>query len=183
MVIGRLFNTVGPRQTGRYGMVVPTFVRQALAGQRVTVHGDGTQRRCFCHVDDVVRALVDLMVAMRRTAEVFNIGSTEEISMIGSGQARHAAVGSDSEIALIPYEEAYEEGFEDMARRVPDTGRESRAAWLGTGSDARRNPQRRDRTPAGAGRGGPTRVGVLDESYKVPHFNPSAAIVERLHAR
>ena len=123
VVIARLFNTVGPRQTGRYGMVVPTFVQQALAGQAVTVYGDGTQRRCFCHVSDVVRALVDLMTCEAAYGRVFNVGSTEEISMMDLAKRVIAATGSTSEIKLVPYEEAYEQGFEDMARRIPDTGR------------------------------------------------------------
>jgi UDP-glucose 4-epimerase len=121
VVIGRLFNTVGPRQTGRYGMVIPTFVRQALSNQRLTVHGDGMQRRCFCHVEDVVRALVDLMHCEAAVGEAFNIGTTEEISIGDLAQRVCAATESDSPIDLIPYEEAYEQGFEDMQRRIPDT--------------------------------------------------------------
>jgi len=120
-VVARLFNTVGPRQTGRYGMVVPSFVQAALAGRPIRVHGDGTQTRCFCHVDDVVQALVGLM-ALGEVAhgEIFNIGSQEEISILSLARRVHEAVGSDSEIQLIPYEEAYGEGFEDMPRRYPD---------------------------------------------------------------
>ena len=123
VVIGRLFNTVGPRQTGRYGMVVPTFVQQALAGQSLTVHGDGTQRRCFCHVSDVVRALADLMACESAHGGVFNIGSTEEISIKELAERVMVATSSSSEIALVPYDQAYEAGFEDMSRRIPDTGR------------------------------------------------------------
>ena len=119
-IIGRMFNTVGPRQTGRYGMVVPTFVRQALAGQPITVFGSGGQRRCFCHVRDIVRALADLATRDDLYGEVFNIGATEEISMLELAQWVKEATGSGSEIVLIPYEEAYGEGFEDMERRVPD---------------------------------------------------------------
>jgi len=120
-VIGRLFNTVGPRQTGRYGMVIPSFVRQALAGRPITVYGDGTQQRCFCHVKDVVRALADLMLRDGVYGEVFNIGSTEELTIMDLAQRVRAAAGSDSDITLVPYDEAYEEGFEDMLRRIPDT--------------------------------------------------------------
>jgi UDP-glucose 4-epimerase len=120
VVIGRLFNTVGPRQTGRYGMVVPTFVRQALAGEPITVHGDGQQRRCLCHVQDVVRALADLMETDEAVGEVFNIGSTDEITIMDLAERVRRACRSDSEIRLVPYEEAYEAGFEDMRRRVPD---------------------------------------------------------------
>lgn len=135
VVIARLFNTVGPRQTGRYGMVVPTFVQQALAGQPVTVYGDGTQRRCFCHVADVVRALADLMTCETAPGRVFNIGSTEEISMMDLAKRVIAATGSDSKITLVPYEEAYEQGFEDMARRIPDTGRvRELIGWEPTGT-------------------------------------------------
>ena len=122
-VVGRLFNTVGPRQTGRYGMVVPTFVRQALAGEPITVYGDGRQRRCFCHVKDVVRALADLMFSESHYGEVFNIGSREEISIMALAERVKERTRSSSEIVTIPYDEAYEEGFEDMYRRVPDTGK------------------------------------------------------------
>ena len=120
VVIGRLFNTVGPRQTGRYGMVVPSFVRQALAGSPITVHGDGQQRRCFCHVKDVVRAMADLMDSEKAVGEVVNIGSTDEITILDLAERVRRACESGSEIRLIPYEEAYETGFEDMRRRIPD---------------------------------------------------------------
>ncbi len=122
-VVARLFNTVGPRQTGQYGMVVPTFVRQALADLPITVFGDGTQRRCFCHVHDVVRALRDLMETDDNYGEVFNIGATEEISIGELAERVKEACESDSEIVRIPYDEAYEGGFEDMARRIPDTSK------------------------------------------------------------
>jgi UDP-glucose 4-epimerase len=120
-VVGRLFNTVGPRQTGRYGMVVPTFVQQALSGQPIRVYGDGTQTRCFCHVDDVVSALMSIMMLGHRAhGEVFNIGSQEEISMLGLAERVRELTNSSSEIQLVPYHEAYEAGFEDMPRRYPD---------------------------------------------------------------
>jgi UDP-glucose 4-epimerase len=119
-VIGRMFNTVGPRQTGRYGMVVPNFVRQAIAGQPLTVYGDGTQSRCFCHVHDVVRALAGLMERDDLYGEVFNIGSEAEITIRGLATRIRELVGSDAPIEYVPYDEAYEEGFEDMQRRVPD---------------------------------------------------------------
>lgn len=122
-VVGRMFNTVGPRQTGRYGMVVPTFVRQALAGQPITVYGSGEQRRCFCHVGDVVRAMVAMLGREDVYGEVFNIGSTEEVSIGELALMVKDAADSDSEIVLVPYEEAYGEGFEDMGRRVPDIGK------------------------------------------------------------
>ena len=120
VVVGRLFNTVGPRQTGRYGMVVPSFVRHALAREPITVHGDGEQRRCFCHVKDVVRAMADLMDTDAAVGEVFNIGSTEEITISGLAEKVRGACGSESPIVRVPYEEAYEAGFEDMRRRIPD---------------------------------------------------------------
>jgi UDP-glucose 4-epimerase len=123
IVIGRLFNTVGPRQTGRYGMVIPSFVRQALAGQPMTVFGPGSQRRCFCHVKDVVRALADLMTRPEAIGEVFNVGSTEEVSIQDLAALVRRAAKSSSEIVNVPYEEAYGEGFEDMTRRVPDTSK------------------------------------------------------------
>jgi UDP-glucose 4-epimerase len=122
-VIGRLFNTVGPRQTGRYGMVIPTFVRQAMAGRPLTVYGDGRQRRCFCHVADTVSALVDLMGRDDVYGQVFNIGSQEEVSIRDLADEVRAAAGSKSEIVTVPYEEAYEAGFEDMERRIPNTSK------------------------------------------------------------
>jgi UDP-glucose 4-epimerase len=122
-VVGRLFNTVGPRQTGRYGMVIPNFVRQAVADEPLTVFGDGTQSRCFCHVSDVVRALADLMRRDDAYGEVFNIGSDEEISILDLAREVQRMTESKSEIAIVPYEEAYEPGFEDMQRRIPDTSK------------------------------------------------------------
>jgi UDP-glucose 4-epimerase len=129
-MVGRLFNTVGPRQTGRYGMVVPSFVAQALAGRPIRVYGDGRQRRCFCHVHDVVRALADLMRRDDVYGEVFNIGGTDEITIEDLAHLVRAATGSQSEITLVPYDEAYEEGFEDMRRRIPDTRKiRERLGW------------------------------------------------------
>ena len=122
-VIVRLFNTVGPRQTGRYGMVIPTFVRQALEGRPITVFGDGTQSRCFGYVGDVVGALVKLMDEPTAVGEVFNIGSTEEVTISELAEVVKMLTSSRSDIVLVPYEEAYEEGFEDMPRRVPDTSK------------------------------------------------------------
>ena len=119
-VVVRLFNTVGPRQTGRYGMVVPRFVAQATAGDPVTVYGDGTQRRCFCSVSDVVDALTALIEHESAYGEVINIGSQEECSILELADRVIGITDSPSEIARIPYSEAYEEGFEDMHRRVPD---------------------------------------------------------------
>jgi UDP-glucose 4-epimerase len=118
--IVRLFNTVGPRQTGRYGMVIPTFVRQALSGQPITVHGNGQQTRCFTHVADVVGALMALMDHPGAVGEVYNVGSSEEVTMTALAEQVRALTGSRSEIVFVPYEEAYEAGFEDMPRRVPD---------------------------------------------------------------
>lgn len=123
VVVVRLFNTVGPRQTGAYGMVVPRLVEQALRGDPLNVYGDGQQSRCFCHVSDVVRALVDLMGEPAAEGDVFNIGSTEEVSIVGLAQRIIERTGSTSQIIKIPYEEAYEKGFEDMRRRVPDTSK------------------------------------------------------------
>jgi UDP-glucose 4-epimerase len=119
-VIVRLFNTVGPRQTGQYGMVVPTFVRQALTGQPITVYGDGTQSRCFTHVRDVVGALVKLLDQPDAVGQVFNIGSCEEVSIGELAEMVKVMTGSPSDIILVPYDQAYEAGFEDMPRRVPD---------------------------------------------------------------
>ena len=120
VVVVRLFNTVGPRQTGQYGMVLPTFVRQALAAHPITVFGDGTQSRSFTYVGDVVDALVALTSEPRAVGEVFNIGNTDEISIRGLADRVKAQTGSESPIQYVPYDEAYEAGFEDMPRRVPD---------------------------------------------------------------
>ncbi len=123
VTVVRLFNTVGPRQTGRYGMVIPNFVRQALAGAPITVHGDGSQRRCFTDVTDVVRALMGLVDHPGAVGEVFNVGSQQEISILDLAKKVKAKTKSASEIVFVPYEKAYEEGFEDMPRRIPDTGK------------------------------------------------------------
>lgn len=123
VVIARFFNTVGPRQTDAYGMVVPTFVRQALDGRPVTVFGDGAQTRCFCHVSDVVRAVLALLEEEQAEGDVFNVGTTEEIAIADLARRVIMAAGSASEMRFVPYEEAYGEGFEDMARRIPDTTR------------------------------------------------------------
>jgi UDP-glucose 4-epimerase len=119
VVIVRLFNTVGPRQTGHYGMVIPTFVRQALAGQPITVFGDGTQSRSFTYVGDVVRAMVALINEPKAVGQVFNIGNGREITIRELAQRVKQMTGSSSPIVTIPYEQAYEAGFEDMPRRVP----------------------------------------------------------------
>jgi nucleoside-diphosphate-sugar epimerase len=122
-IIVRLFNTVGPRQTGQYGMVIPTFVKQALAGRPITVYGDGKQSRCFGYVGDVVETLIKLMDHKDAVGNVFNIGSNEEISILQLAQRVKELTQSDSEIVFVPYDEAYEEGFEDMPRRIPDTSK------------------------------------------------------------
>ena len=119
VVIGRLFNTVGPRQTGRYGMVLPNFVQQALDGRPITVFGNGSQSRCFCDVQDTVEALVRLMSNDRAVGEVVNIGSRQEITIADLARLVKERTGSDSPIKIVPYDEAYEPGFEDMIRRVP----------------------------------------------------------------
>ena len=122
--IARLFNTVGPRQTGRYGMVIPNFVRQALLGHPITVFGDGKQSRCFTYVTDVVGCLIELIENPDSVGRVFNIGNDgEEITMLDLAKRVKERAGSKSEIQLVPYDKAYEEGFEDMPRRVPDLGR------------------------------------------------------------
>jgi UDP-glucose 4-epimerase len=120
VIVMRFFNTVGPRQTGQYGMVVPTFVRQALQGEPITVFGDGTQSRSFTYVGDVVGALLKLMDTPAAVGQVYNVGNTEEVSIRALAERIKAKTGSRSEIVLIPYDQAYEAGFEDMPRRVPD---------------------------------------------------------------
>jgi UDP-glucose 4-epimerase len=121
VVVVRLFNTVGPRQTGRYGMVIPNLVKQALLGHPLTVYGDGTQSRCFTYISDVVGALIRLSEVKGAVGEVFNIGNDrEEITIMDLARRVQACTGTKSEIVLVPYDTAYEEGFEDMQRRVPD---------------------------------------------------------------
>ena len=137
VVIFRLFNTVGPRQTGHYGMVVPRFVEQALRGEQITVYGDGLQTRCFCDVQDVVAAILGLTDCSEAVGEVFNIGSANELTIlelaekvlhavdaVGPTRAEVKGAGLDGgRIELVPYDQAYEPGFEDMRRRVPDTSK------------------------------------------------------------
>jgi UDP-glucose 4-epimerase len=123
VVIMRLFNTVGPRQTGRYGMVIPRFVQQALKGIPITVYGDGSQSRCFCDVRDTVQALIALSKHPEAAGRVYNIGSTEEIRIRQLAERIKAMTHSDSPIVNVPYAEAYAPGFEDLQRRVPDIGR------------------------------------------------------------
>jgi UDP-glucose 4-epimerase len=123
VVVARLFNTVGPRQTGQYGMVIPNFVRQALAGQPITVFGDGTQTRSFTYVGDVVCALANLVQKPEAVGEVFNIGNTEEISIRALAERVKMLSASASPIVTVPYDQAYEAGFEDMPRRVPNIGK------------------------------------------------------------
>jgi UDP-glucose 4-epimerase len=120
VVIARLFNTVGPRQTGQYGMVIPNFVKQALAGRPITVFGDGSQSRCFADVSDVVGALIGLVLEEKAVGQVYNVGNREEITILDLAHKVKTMTGSDSEPTLVPYDQAYEEGFEDMQRRVPD---------------------------------------------------------------
>jgi UDP-glucose 4-epimerase len=120
VIVVRLFNTVGPRQTGRYGMVIPSFVRQALAGEPITVYGNGQQSRAFTFVGDVVDGVIRLVHEPRAVGQVFNIGNTEEITILELAQRIRALTGSASDIVFVPYEEAYQAGFEDMPRRVPD---------------------------------------------------------------
>jgi len=123
VVIARLFNTVGPRQTGTYGMVIPRFVSQALADEPITVYGDGKQTRTFTHVTDVVDALIGLMGSAEANGDVFNIGGTEETTILELAEKIIQKTESKSQIALIPYEEAFEKDFEDMQRRVPGIGK------------------------------------------------------------
>jgi UDP-glucose 4-epimerase len=127
--IARLFNTVGPRQVGEYGMVLPRLVGQALAGEPLTVYGDGTQTRCFCHVTDVADALLLLASSDEAVGGTFNVGSTQEISIGALAELVVARVGGGSEIHLVPYEAAWDSTFEDVARRVPDTTRLQRLGW------------------------------------------------------
>ncbi|HUL73381.1 MAG TPA: GDP-mannose 4,6-dehydratase [Vicinamibacterales bacterium] len=126
VIVARLFNTVGPRQTGRYGMVIPTFVRQALTGAPMTVYGDGRQMRSFTYVADVVDGLIRLAGEPRAVGEVFNLGNTEETTILALAERVKALTASSSPIVFVPYDEAYDAGFEDMPRRVPDLTKASR---------------------------------------------------------
>ena len=123
VILARFFNTVGPRQTGRYGMVLPNFATQALAGEPITVFGNGKQSRCFGHVQDAVESILRLLGTPTAVGQVFNIGNDEEVSIYGLAERVRDAAGSKSEIVLVPYNEAYPEGFEDMHRRVPDVAK------------------------------------------------------------
>ena len=119
VVIARLFNTVGPRQTGRYGMVMPNFVGQALAGAPITVYGTGRQSRCFCDVRDSVEAILRLVATDKAVGEVINVGTDYEVTIEGLARTVKERTGSSSPIEFVPYDQAYEPGFEDMFRRVP----------------------------------------------------------------
>ncbi len=123
VILARFFNTVGPRQTGRYGMVLPNFASQALAGEPITVFGNGKQARCFGHVQDAVESILRLLATPAAVGQVFNIGNDEEVTIYGLAERVRDAAGSRSEIVLVPYSEAYPEGFEDMHRRVPDVSK------------------------------------------------------------
>ncbi len=129
VTIVRLFNTVGPRQTGRYGMVLPTFVKQALCGEPLTVFGDGEQSRCFTHVADIVNGLVQCIACDAAVGQVFNLGNTEEVTMNALAEKVIKATQSTSAIKYLSYDEAYGEGFEDMQRRIPDIAKARR--WFG----------------------------------------------------
>ena len=118
-VIVRLFNTVGPRQTGQYGMVIPRFVSNALASQPLEIYGDGTQTRCFCHVSDTIRALEGLMDAQEITGEIYNVGSMERVSILELAARVLKATGSESKLEFVPYDEVYGQGIEDMLHRIP----------------------------------------------------------------
>jgi len=122
-VVVRLFNTVGPRQSGRYGMVIPRFVERALTGEPLEVHGDGTQTRSFCHVSDTVRALCGLMDATAIGGEIFNVGSSERVSILQLAERVREATDSDSPIEFIPYDRVYDQGIEDTLHREPATGK------------------------------------------------------------
>jgi UDP-glucose 4-epimerase len=126
VVIVRYFNTVGPRQTGRYGMVVPRFVRQAIDGEPITVYGDGAQTRCFTDVEDAVRATIALSMAAETAGQVFNLGTSHEVTIAELAERVRRLAGSASSIVYVPYDEAYQPGFEDLRRRVPDISKVER---------------------------------------------------------
>jgi UDP-glucose 4-epimerase len=133
VVVLRFFNTVGPRQMGRYGMVIPRFVKWALAGEPIQVYGTGEQSRCFCNVTDTVRAIIGLMEAPAAVGEIFNIGSDQEVTIKDLAERIKSMTGSSSEIVYVPYDQAYAPGFEDMARRMPDISKIGRVTgWKPT---------------------------------------------------
>ena len=146
VIIARFFNTVGPRQTGRYGMVLPNFVRQALEGSPITVYGTGKQSRCFCDVRDTVEAILRLVANDRAVGEVVNIGSDEEISIEGLARVVKERTNSDSPITYMPYDQAYEPGFEDMPRRVPSLEKLAKPHGLSSRDAAGRNCGSRGRS-------------------------------------
>ncbi|MBC7782972.1 MAG: GDP-mannose 4,6-dehydratase [Burkholderiales bacterium] len=123
VVVARHFNTVGPRQSARYGMVLPRFIEQAVAGRPITIYGDGMQQRCFCYVADVIWAIKRLITRPEHYGKVFNVGSSEEISILQLARLVKEMTQSDSEIVFVPYDVAYDDGFEDMRRRIPDLRR------------------------------------------------------------
>jgi UDP-glucose 4-epimerase len=132
-VIARLFNTVGPRQSGRYGNVIPRFVSAALAGEPLEVHGDGSQTRCFCHVRDVVTALGRVMSTPETAGQIYNIGSTEVVTILELAERVLRATGSASEITFVPYEEVYGQGIEEMFQRIPAIDKiEAATGWKPT---------------------------------------------------
>jgi UDP-glucose 4-epimerase len=132
-LIVRLFNTVGPRQSGQYGMVIPRFVAAALAGRQLEIHGDGSQTRCFCHVQDTIRALAGLMDARHLSGEIFNVGSTERVTILELADRVRSLTGSQSEVCYVPYDEVYGQGIEDMLHRQPSIEKVSGAiGWAPT---------------------------------------------------
>jgi UDP-glucose 4-epimerase len=132
-LIVRLFNTVGPRQSGQYGMVIPRFVAAALAGRPLEIHGDGSQTRCFCHVQDTIRALAGLMDARHLSGEIFNVGSTERVTILELADRVRSLTGSQSEVGYVPYDEVYGQGIEDMLHRQPSIEKVSGAiGWAPT---------------------------------------------------
>jgi len=153
VVIARLFNTVGPRQTGRYGMVLPRFISAAKAAQPLKVYGDGQQSRCFCYVNDTVEALVRLQNCPAARGQIFNIGSTEEISIVNLARLVLETLGSSSSVEFVPYSEAYEPGFEDMRRRKPVVEKLARTIQFQPATVLRDiiRLTSRDSRPAGAG--------------------------------
>ena len=165
-IVVRLFNTVGPRQSPAYGMVIPRLVRQALAGEASTVFGDGTQTRCFCHVADVVRALVFLLDEPRAIGDVFNVGGSEEISIQQLASRIIERTRSSSTIIHLPYEVAYEVGFEDMARRVPDVTKIGALTRWRAAENAVGRPGRRHRRGPGRARGTCARWRRMTERWR-----------------
>ena len=170
MIIARFFNTVGPRQTGRYGMVLPNFAAQAQRGEPITVYGNGKQSRCFGHVHDAVEAVLRLIDTPEAVGEVVNVGTNREVTIHKLAEMVRDAAGSSSPITLVPYDEAYGEGFEDLERRVPDIEKLKRLTGFSFGRTL-------ETIIADVVADQKARIGVQAKGSKVPAHKPRGRVV------